>query len=339
MITYLFGAGASKKSVPLVKEMVTSMEIERKHLIENFFFKEDHFDLFGQQYSVESALKGIAEDFDWALRSSAAHQSVDTFAKKLYLRRDYISLKRLKTVLSAFFLIIQSKRTVDPRYDSFFASILQENHLGLPDHLRILSWNYDYQFEKAYAEYSLDQRLESCQGLLNIYSKNSRALRFNSDCFGIIKLNGTASMILDLDKGSPYNAIDSVNSGYNAELIKGLLKNYVLMHQVDKTKEKLYHSLSFAWEDYTNGMPAVKNAINATKKTEVLVVIGYSFPFFNRLVDRDIIRSMTSLKKVYFQAPDAESLRERFLAIRNDLKETDLLIRKDVDQFVFPNEL
>jgi len=70
-----------------------------------------------------------------------------------------------------------------------------------------------------------------------------------------------------------------------------------------------------------------------------LIVIGYSFPYFNREIDREIIANMNNLKKVYFQSLDAENLKERFLSIRDDLKDNQLLVRKDCGQFLLPNEL
>ena len=48
---------------------------------------------------------------------------------------------------------------------------------------------------------------------------------------------------------------------------------------------------------------------------------------------------MKNVKKVYFQAPDAEILRERFKSIRNDLNDSDLILRYDLEQFLLPNEL
>ena len=46
---------------------------------------------------------------------------------------------------------------------------------------------------------------------------------------------------------------------------------------------------------------------------------------------------MSNLKTVYFQAPDADKIKERFLSIRDDIK--DLRLRLDVDQFLIPDEL
>jgi len=75
------------------------------------------------------------------------------------------------------------------------------------------------------------------------------------------------------------------------------------------------------------------------KQTKTLVVIGYSFPYFNRKIDRYIIECMPFLEKIYFQAPDASNLKERFSAINNTFDSNDLLLRIDLDQFAFPNEL
>lgn len=338
MVTYLFGAGASRNSIPILNELIGSMQREKNDLKDNFAPKAEYITIGGNEYDAKGLFKQFIEDFEWVIRDGAMHQSIDTFAKKLFIQGEFGELKKLKTIISIYFLIVQSRSRVDIRYDSFFASILANNPSLFPPNLRILTWNYDYQFEKSYAEYYRDYRIEACQTKLNVYSKNSRAPHFNSDQFGIVKLNGTASLILDENKGYPISIITTVNHEYDSKLVETLLRNYALMHHVGSTKNKLSSTISFAWEDYDRGMVAISNAIAATKDTEILVVIGYSFPFFNRLVDRDIIRAMKGLKKVYFQAPDAEDLKERFLAIRDDIGDKDLLLRKDVMQFVFPNE-
>ena len=98
--------------------------------------------------------------------------------------------------------------------------------------------------------------------------------------------------------------------------------------------------MSFAWEHQTES-PFFNHLKAAVKNTEILVVIGYSFPFFNRDIDKLILKEFmgSSLKKVYFQAPDAEDLRERFLAINDRIDPTNLVLRKDIKQFTLPNEL
>jgi hypothetical protein len=79
-------------------------------------------------------------------------------------------------------------------------------------------------------------------------------------------------------------------------------------------------------------------AISNVFDTEILVVIGYSFPFFNRNIDRRIIQSMTNLKKIYLQSPEAMSLKDRLNAVIN-LEKIEVVPIKDTDQFILPYEL
>lgn len=339
MVTYLFGAGASKNAVPIVSELQRSMFEIKETLAKEYHPTEQYLYINNEPYGAVAVFDHFINSFSWLIDSSSTHQSVDTFAKKLFIKGEFEELKLLKTILSIYFMLVQSKGKADVRYDTFFASLLKTDHLRFPKHLRVLTWNYDYQFEKAYSEFSGDPRFEACQSCLNICSKNSGTDNFSSDDFGIVKLNGTAYLGIDSQLRKPFRFISSVNEKYSMELFETLLKQYAKLHIIGKTKTKLEPSLSFSWEDHPGESQALKNAIEATSATEYLVVIGYSFPLFNREIDRKIIGLMQGLKKVYFQAPDADSIKERFLAIRNDIKAESLLSIKDVHQFAFPNEV
>lgn len=337
-ITYLFGAGASKNAIPINDELMFSMRQVYAQLYEDFDKNVVDICTSVNPNVTKSNFQELLTDFKAVLDESGGHYSIDTFAKKLYIRGDNLKLRKLKTILSIYFIIIQSKNPTDKRYDSFFASILEEKHTEFPQDLKIVSWNYDYQFEKAYAEYSMDNRLQACSSTLNIYAKNSGSSSLSCDSFGILKLNGTATFFSHSEDKSRFKFFEKVDQIYDKALLQNIISNYYELHLNSKYKDLLVPSLSFAWEDYNFGKQIIENAIKFVEKTEILVVIGYSFPFFNRKADRDIIRSMSGLRAVYFQAPDAENLRERFLAIRDDLNLNTLLIRKDVGQFVFPNE-
>src|SRR5208283_3946235 len=88
------------------------------------------------------------------------HASVDTLAKKFYLKGDDSSLRKLKAVLSAFLIVRQERKPVEKRYDSFFASVLYRDkvtrELQIPSNIRILTWNYDTQLEKAFYGFTDD---------------------------------------------------------------------------------------------------------------------------------------------------------------------------------------
>jgi len=338
-ITYLFGAGASKNAIPINKELTASMHDELLLLEKEFDANVDGIcDASVNPFVNKEIFRKLLIDYKSIVTESTGHQSIDTFAKKLYIRGDRIKLKKLKTILSIYFIIIQSKRQTDKRYDSFFASILEESHNIFPKNLKIVSWNYDYQFEKAYSEYSMDDGIDASTSILHIYSKNSRLSYIDYENFGIIKLNGTASFCFNTKDNNLHYFFKNVNQTYNSDLVQNLIANYYDLLHNDKQKEYLVPAISFAWEEYNFEKPIIQKTMDFVAKTEILVVVGYSFPFFNRKADRDIIGAMSNLSKVYFQAPDAEHLRERFLAIKNDLHPDNLLLRTDVDQFVFPNE-
>lgn len=98
----------------------------------------------------------------WLAEEVSRHASVDTFAKKLFLRGDADNLRKLKAVLSTYLAIEQARNNVDKRYDSFLASVLKlgsDKNVLLPEHLRILTWNYDTQFEKAFCGFCRDEDL------------------------------------------------------------------------------------------------------------------------------------------------------------------------------------
>lgn len=338
-ITYLFGAGASKNAIPVNNSLRESMISEYQILLEEHNNRKSEIcDNKGNPLVTETLFKDFLTDFEFIINESERHQSIDTYAKKLYITRNPSDLAKLKTILSSFFILIQGRRNADERYDSFLASILEDSNNNFPKNLKILTWNYDYQFEKAYISYYQDSRLSAILSQLKVYSKNTRLEYIDIENFGIFKLNGTAAFMVNKNKNSIHGTIENIEERDNRILIKTVLSNYASLHFDDKSRNDLISTISFAWEDYNSEKSIVNKAIEFSERTEILVIIGYSFPFFNRKVDRDVIRGMKNLKRVYFQAPDAEDLRERFLAIRDDIKPEDLLVRTDIKQFVFPNE-
>ena len=104
------------------------------------------------------------------------------------------------------------------------------------------------------------------------------------------------------------------------------------------SKETLVPSLSFAWEpSYKEEYDIVKLASQATKKTSILVVIGYSFPFFNREIDREILANMSNLKKIYYQDMYASDLMVRLQSVLN--RSIEIVHITEFKQFYLPYEL
>ncbi|MBW8003922.1 MAG: hypothetical protein FVQ80_18320 [Planctomycetes bacterium] len=73
--------------------------------------------------------------------------------------------------------------------------------------------------------------------------------------------------------------------------------------------------INFAWE--TEGRASIEKARECIAGTESLVVIGYSFPDFNRDVDQLLLQSIsTTVREISVQAPNEPSNNHKVLRYR-----------------------
>ncbi|MCX6558300.1 MAG: hypothetical protein NTW95_12860, partial [Candidatus Aminicenantes bacterium] len=269
----------------------------------------------------------IISDLKWLLEKVKKHASIDTLAKKLSITESNQELKKLKMLLIMFFAYEQIKN-VDERYDSFIAAIINERK-EISNSIRILSWNYDYQFEKAFSEYLQIDKLAIIQEILNIApSKNIKNPRkLTDDIFEIVKLNGTTA-VMERENTMEVKNIFEDFSDQSPTNLKAKFEQFY-------GNPKIYPLVNFAWESNHN-QDYLAKAEEIAKLTSVLVVIGYSFPFFNREIDRKIIRSMTNINKIYIQDINPENIINRLSSI---IESKNIIPIKDVEQFYLPSEL
>ncbi|WP_316767999.1 hypothetical protein [Pedobacter frigiditerrae] len=329
-ICYLLGAGASAKSLPVVGNLPERLK-KLSDNIERDFQKITPYDIdVGiNDLIAATSIKGLLiQGLEWLSEESNNHSSIDTFAKKLFLQDDK-KYYDLKLFLSEYFAIEQWKNQPDLRYDNFWASILDKKDT-FPNRLRILSWNYDSQIEQSFLNFTDTDKLNICAEKLRVYSAKDDLKGFDKNLFSVFKLNGSATF---KDEGISKFYSDNYRSKDCIEFYSELLKN---QYQVSKKLSE--PNLSFAWEHNTNEdyFTRLKESV---WETNVLVVIGYSFPFFNRNIDKFIINEcMPSLNKIYIQAPDADILKERLISITgNDIHS--IVLNYDQNQFLFPTEL
>lgn len=338
-IVYLFGAGASCACLPIVKEIPDRLEKLIELLSRDEFALSDSevYDKIAANKSKRTWQHEMINDLRKLLELCKKHASIDTAAKKLYIKGNNKELDKLKLGLSVFLICEQLLNPPDPRYDTFYASILGSSKHSFPKNIRIVSWNYDFQFEISYMEYSEDVRIDGARGALGTMSKfedgdNNKDIQ----SFGLFKLNGSPTLFR---QQFPYRGEDLITE-YNGQLgmdqIAKLVQGYV--HGL-YAKGAYKPGISFAWESHRTTVNVVDTVINNIADAEVMIVVGYSFPFFNREVDREIIQKMTSLNKVYFQSPEADNLIERFHAITEKAADMTLVPIRDVSQFYLPNEL
>jgi hypothetical protein len=338
-ITYLFGAGASANILPVVAEIPNRLREFHKELEDKTELYPQPNERFNnslvQRLTKFEYFKEMLEKIKWLEDETRNHASVDTLAKKFYLTKYDRYLLELKAVMSVFFLWEQKCRPADPRYDTLIASIgdLEKESIKLPFNLRVLSWNYDFQFEKAFSQFSTMSTLSSIQERLNVVPRKGKLEAGQG--FSMFKLNGTTS-VEDSEK-----EIQPMSEEMHAEKDSFLVEDLTWIHSSLLEINRVRPTLNFAWENDNIQKKVLELARVETRDTEILVVIGYSFPFFNRVTDRSLIRSMTELKTVYFQAKDidVDANIERFRSIRPDFAKDQLIWAKGIDQFFLPPEL
>lgn len=304
-ITYLLGAGASAQALPLIKGMQSSnkrhyeaTEIEELNLSKGLPYELLNFAnkvISNYQYVPSSTnmrnepltLKELAE-------GCVEFGTPDLYAKFLLEKGDDLNYHHLKTLLSNYFIFKQDAGAFDKRALAFLTTI--SSNKALPKEVGIISWNYDMQIEIAANKLrspisSPSDSIANFSSWPNIPNPNYKGSYF------LVHLNGVA--------GYHYHANDLSVS----------FKDYRLF---DHTKEPM---LSFAWEDdsyiykRTFTENRLKLALEIAEGTTILVIIGYTFPFFNRSIDTKIIKSMLpSLQKIYFQDPnlDGDFLYDQF---------------------------
>lgn len=351
-VTYLIGAGASagkRKGADILEGLPCVADIKRRLeiLISAFQMAKfpDDFDWRNVQLDLnsledwENAKNTIIEDLKEFKSICDNNATIDTYAKKLRLKSDYAGLAYIERLLTFYFILEQILLPPDSRYDTFLASILEEGML-FPEYIKVISWNYDSQFEIAFNEY--EQSFD-----LNIGNK----INVKEDKkYDIIKINGSARFdrmeYLPIMRKKWIEKIE--NSKEELKTLDTVKLQILLGDIITLYKSFVFHSnptrrnntqLSFAFDD-THYNNVIYNHVNEImSNTDVLVVIGYTFPFFNREIDRKILNHLRPQVKVYIQDKYPNRIKQNFRAVKNTIPEGHIELKEETDQFFLPPEL
>lgn len=343
---YLLGAGASAQALPMVSQIPKALEEHhqwlwsyakeakvRKEMIEGNP-ETERSNLLGEYLRIIDDLK----------TGSANHESIDTYAKKLYLRSktstsDRTKLVELKIGLSLFMAYLQAKnRTADKRYDGFLASLLTHTSgatLTLPADVMVLNWNYDQQLALSHAAYQRDGSLWGGVEQLGMRPLEMLSIRSPYPCRSV-HLNGMFAYRAEFDEIHPL--VDWTTNN-EEDLLNSMMLFYARLRYSGKMGPGRM-LLRFAWEMDENTAEAFQLLDDVLASCEALVVIGYSFPFFNREIDREIIKRMPGLKHIYVQAPqkhaDEIARTVRTMSLPNGCEVEPY---GNIDKFLLPPEL
>jgi len=302
-ITYLLGAGASCNALPLVNNFKDRLNSFNKRLLENLRPQPPNdMEAYRQLFPFGGKNgKNLQESILWLKDIADKHASIDTYAKKLFIKKDNEALKdlhKLKSALSCYLLLEQALEMTDKRYDNFFASILTNDGSGipkLPEGVNIITWNYDTQLEKSYEGYCSHPEIVFEKFL---QSKN------------IIRLNGSCGFkYADETKYLGYTE-------FSISFLQSVIELYTKF--MNPSEPKFQPNISFAW-----GKNDIEDKVKQELQgTTTLVIIGYSLPYFNREIDQMIINAMRpTLVKIFIQVQEKEyqGHKERFLTLYDNI--------------------
>lgn len=351
-ITYLIGAGASIQAVPVVNAMVPRMK-----KLKDFIYHSSE-----ENKTKKDALSNFYKDLSEFIQNTENHTSVDAYMRELALSDGGPKLMRMKNILICYLFFEQLKkphdfmispekppnsiddvedvseimkeiiRTQDSRYNTFLGALLDDSLKRLPNNVNILSWNYDMQFERAYSQ-MCGTNLQDAQRRLQVFPSTSPSPLLDNSA--LIKLNGTAGLAQKIRGEGFENIFDIVGDEFEHGL------KYMLSF-FEENRSRYFNytpAFYFAWEKEAVTEQARELAIKIMSETSILVIIGYSFPDFNRLIDREIL-SKSSLEKVYIQVPEADfnfvtqNFLDRYPAGKNKVEH-----RADLRAFYLPPEI
>jgi len=359
-ITYILGAGASYYSFPVVKTFADRM---------NYFFK-----VIDGQSTMHH--KEVANELHAFISEIRVHQSFDTYFKKLFHLGKDNDILRAKKVLNYYFLLEQlefpstapiyfkysdingndidyplnensfnKKDLVDSRYDALIAGLLKpiKGEAKFFTKINFITWNYD---------------LNLLASIKNFLAPDRKINEFISDCtineneniwkiaddLQIINMNGYffSDFFKDLKNFNTEDIIAIRNLLHEMKYFFALEKN-ILTEDAKKIK--------FGWEDIHSKNSLIENAVSSIKNSKSVVIIGYTFPSYNRYLDAKYFTGTTLAgKEVFIQDPNADEI-VSFLNSEFDIEQPftsksinkkflpKISAKKNCDSFYIPNNI
>jgi hypothetical protein len=350
-ITYLLGAGASYNSCPILEKQAEMMiEIAKKEIYRLELTRENDGTLKNYDFSNKIYLD-ISEKNEYKIlwyigyfgEKAKEFSTIDIYARKLYLNREWEEYRLLKMAVSIFFDLWENFyfkqfktdetnyfKKIDNRYKSLFSVLLNDNdgNIELNSDFKFLTWNYDLQLEETFKLFLGDKN-----DLHNV----DKSLKFKSDNRenNVLHFNGYRGFYL-IDG-------EEILINNNFDLHSDYWNNLEGFYDAIKRKKISFNNhIKYAWEHKSEDV--FFNKMNdIIKETELLVIIGYSFPAFNRKIDQGLFENLNKqkVKKIVYQDPNAT--KELILNLFRNPKDIENKIEilndeKSLKQFYLPND-
>jgi hypothetical protein len=328
-LTYLLGAGASALSIPTVKNI-----------------KEESMPSKFAGFMNYCNPENVGVDWELLQKQITSSYSFDTYAKKLKIQRSE-SYRFLKIFIQCYVLVEHLAKSyistenrhltpLDERYMPWLLSLINPDQKAAKN-INIVTWNYDLQIQLTLCDI-FNSTMDS-----QIYHGTSPYSLSNSTYnFRPIYLNGSIlDLVEDIDRLINIKKEVSITStgtptgyqhdyGDTDQYFRELISKFMSM-----SENRL--PLKFAWDNIDS---VIQNTIAKIHTSDALVVIGYSFPLFNRLWDKALINGFLNsnkMKIIYVQdsSPDGPISALRSMISSDFVEERDYRIVKETNTDMF----
>ena len=308
-LTYILGAGASYQSIPVVKSFSNRFSTFLLFL-HNFYSESNDFNNGRGRIQY---LKDYHEIGEALYRDFLNHQSFDTYFKKLFHTKQEDQIQLAKKFLHLYFIwehslqmeskpqlfnetIFWKQSQIDRRYDAMIAGLLKPI-MGKSEvfcRTNFISWNYDL---------NLISSIKNFFSPIETFGEFFKEITIQNNVW---KIGDQITIMNGFFYSKHYDSQKIITDNIYKDIFgkKLIGTDYLTSSFIDNDSE----TIRFAWESENSISELAKETI---KKSDEIVVIGYTFPLYNRLIDHDYFNGiLLGGKTIYFQDPQSEKLKE-----------------------------
>jgi hypothetical protein len=351
-VTYYIGAGASINALPVYAQFGERLNLFKDYI---YYYQKDKKDQDFKRMAMYyiGALDKLIE-----FLSNSNNATLDIFAHELheghnlnygidsssvkYLVSDYFVFEQLLKGNQKYYtqydddeligwpktypkeLVDKVNKSIDQRYKSFMLPHLVGNGgqlKKLNNRIKVISWNYDLQFELCYATYS-GCSIDLAQQNLQVFPSPSTHSGIDLKQSAIIKLNGSAGIYYkNNERTQLVNFIFEKNLNIDNQYLDLMIKNFY------RNSGRIFDALPFFKYYFEENNEFHKRAMEYAKdiisQTTTLVVIGYTFHTSNRVIDAEVLNDIKGLKKIILQVlpDDYDLVKYNLSRINRDFEE------------------
>jgi hypothetical protein len=201
-----------------------------------------------------------------------------------------------------------------------------DGEIKLLGKVKIITWNYDLQIDYAIQNFVKKTSLNKVKEAYNIHPNiNSFNVKsgdlINLKEFAVFKLNGNAFLDPSLNAGAGGGKTPHDYEIPNTQRSEGsILGDY--LNTFDETfpegktgSPDTFNYFNFAWEAhdrYTGFNNLIANTKQVLRETRILIIVGYSFPFFNSYIDKQLLSECNPFE-IIIQDLEPETIKKRLL--------------------------